>query len=73
MDVTITDVILIVWAGVASGLAWYYKTQARIRGILVHAAAMFTVRMFKDTAFYEEVRQDYLKKGQYEVKLNDIA
>lgn len=57
LDMTLIDVILLVWAGVASGMAWHYKERTHTQAKLLEGATICVTRLVVDDKYRDKLRK----------------
>lgn len=67
---TYTEIVLLVWAAVASGLAGAYRAGYKDRGELLESAASFTKKLVEDDKMRDDLRQMFRTMRDVEVKFN---
>lgn len=65
MEVSITEMALLVWAVAASGIAGHYYTLARARERLLIGAAHFARQLIEDDDMRNHMREAVTKAQHY--------
>lgn len=68
IEITFTEMFLMVWAVAASGLAGHYYGVARHREKLLMGASLFTKKLVEDDEMRDEIRRIIKSKPDAELK-----
>lgn len=68
IEITFTEMFLMVWAVAASGLAGHYYGVARHREKLLMGASLFTKKLVEDDQMRDEIRRLIKSKPDAELK-----
>ena len=68
IEITFTELFLMVWAVAASGVAGHYYGVARHREKLLMGASMFTKKLVEDDQMRDELRRLMQSKPDAELK-----
>lgn len=68
IEITFTEMFLMLWAVAASGVAGHYYGVARHREKLLMGASMFTKKLVEDDQMRDEIRRLIKSKPDAELK-----
>lgn len=68
IEITFTEMFLMVWAVAASGVAGHYYGVARHREKLLMGASLFTKKLVEDDQMRDEIRRLIKSKPDAELK-----
>lgn len=68
IEITFTEMFLMVWAVTASGVAGHYYGVARHREKLLMGASLFTKKLVEDDQMRDEIRRLIKSKPDAELK-----
>lgn len=68
IEITFTEMFLMVWAVAASGVAGHYYGVARHREKLLMGASLFTKKLVEDDEMRDEIRRIIKSKPDAELK-----
>lgn len=68
IEITFTEMFLMVWAVAASGLAGHYYGVARHREKLLMGASLFTKKLVEDDEMRDEIRRIIKSKPDADLK-----
>lgn len=68
IEITFTEMFLMVWAVAASGLAGHYYGVAKHREKLLMGASLFTKKLVEDDQMRDEIRRLIKSKPDAELK-----